>query len=331
MEKIDFSIEKHNEFIDFLKGVCIVNVILTHTISKQLHQYSLFCYWGDMAVPIFLLLQVYHSYKRGVENCKLNTRKVIKRIVVPFLVAQVLALLILVLWNKNFSLMSLMTVFKEFGNLGPGAYYPYIYCGFVVILYILSFIIKRHSQTKIFLFLLILSVLSEITCCLFDCRGEIYRFLPVRYLFIVYFGYVLSQRKSIDINGKIVLFSIVSISFITLFNYTNIDFSPLFYSKSWRVFHWVSYFYVSSLLIWLFFCIYKLLHPVVKSFFCDAGKLSYEIFLFQMIYFIISPVHLVFDRLNNGLYISVAISIIDVIICTFSIFLYNHLRKKVRL
>lgn len=64
MMHLKFKKEGYDPFISYLKGVCIFWVILTHTITKDVHDYSLFCLWGDMAVPIFLAIQCVHVYKK---------------------------------------------------------------------------------------------------------------------------------------------------------------------------------------------------------------------------------------------------------------------------
>lgn len=54
----------YEPFIDFLKGVCIILVIITHTIPYEIEHYSLFEIWGRTAVPIFLIIQCYHVFKK---------------------------------------------------------------------------------------------------------------------------------------------------------------------------------------------------------------------------------------------------------------------------
>ena len=62
--KIEFSRIGHDLSLDFVKGVCILLVILNHSTGFTFHQDSWFFLWGYPAVPLFLLIQVYHSYKK---------------------------------------------------------------------------------------------------------------------------------------------------------------------------------------------------------------------------------------------------------------------------
>ena len=65
--------ENHNNsFVDVLKGICIIMVVVTH-FSWEEHErlYYLFPFWIDMAVPIFMLISGYVytiSYKRHEIN-----------------------------------------------------------------------------------------------------------------------------------------------------------------------------------------------------------------------------------------------------------------------
>ena len=54
--------EKRDLFIDFLKGICIICVVLTHNLPQSVMKASVFVAWGDMAVPLFLLFQSYHVF-----------------------------------------------------------------------------------------------------------------------------------------------------------------------------------------------------------------------------------------------------------------------------
>ena len=65
MRKIDFKNYGYDPQIDYIKGLCILFVIWTHAINRSELGYILFPYWGDTAVPIFLIIQAFHYYKKG--------------------------------------------------------------------------------------------------------------------------------------------------------------------------------------------------------------------------------------------------------------------------
>ena len=55
---IAFNKHGYDPFIDFLKGVCILFIILTHCFPEYLIEYTQFDLWGRTAVPLLILLQV---------------------------------------------------------------------------------------------------------------------------------------------------------------------------------------------------------------------------------------------------------------------------------
>ena len=88
--------EGYDPFIDFLKGICIVLVILTHCIPSVIRRQTFFAFWGMPAVPIFLIIQVFHSYKKGIDNVKrTDFIKIWQRIIKPFLLIEFLLILII--------------------------------------------------------------------------------------------------------------------------------------------------------------------------------------------------------------------------------------------
>ena len=58
----------YDPFIDFVKGFCILSVVLTHSLPVWLQQHTLFSLWGGMAVPLFLMIQVFHAYKSWIKS-----------------------------------------------------------------------------------------------------------------------------------------------------------------------------------------------------------------------------------------------------------------------
>ena len=67
--------KQHNHFVDALKGVCIIFVIVLHLPwSDEKRLQYLFPFWMNMAVPIFMIISGYVyalSYKRNrIEQIK---------------------------------------------------------------------------------------------------------------------------------------------------------------------------------------------------------------------------------------------------------------------
>ena len=93
MERIEFNKTGYVTQIDYIKGLSILFVIWTHCFSRDGLGLILFPYWGDTAVPIFLVIQVFHYYKKGVNLRMPSAVKLWKRILRPFIIINALMFL----------------------------------------------------------------------------------------------------------------------------------------------------------------------------------------------------------------------------------------------
>lgn len=283
--------EGYDPYIDYLKGVCIFFVILTHCLPWQ--EYMLFSLWGAQAVPLFLLIQTFHVYKCGMDKAvgMPRFRKLFSRIFRPFLIWLLVELFLLIVVFGRDPVSMLKSVAVS-GGIGPGSYYVWIYVQFAFILPVLASLFrkleKRVGVGKICLLMIMLSCLLEWMCVYTHIPEWLYRLLFFRYFFLVYLGYSW-VTKGIHLNRNTLLLSVISIVFILLFTYTSINLEPLFFQTDWRINHWICYFYVTYLfMFFLKFC-YNHLNEKLKLFICLMGKYSYEIFLLQMFVFTFFP------------------------------------------
>lgn len=73
----------YDPFITFMKGYAILCVLLAHALpNPDATGYAL---WGGMQVPLFLLIQVFHAFKK---DPYFSFTKLMKRAVMPFLLIQ---------------------------------------------------------------------------------------------------------------------------------------------------------------------------------------------------------------------------------------------------
>lgn len=64
---------KRNNFIDTLKGICIIFVVITHfSWSNEERLHLLFPFWIDMAVPVFMIISGY-VYAASFERKQINS------------------------------------------------------------------------------------------------------------------------------------------------------------------------------------------------------------------------------------------------------------------
>ena len=322
----------YDSFIDYLKGICILLVILTHCIPGILRHQILFSLWGGAAVPIFLIIQVFHTYKKGFDNVKkTNYVKLWQRIIKPFLWVE-LILIILVIGLKiatgEFDNPSkFFHNIIKFGGRGSGSYYPWIYIEFAIILPIIAPIFKKINGIYLAVAFILISELIEITCSLINMPEFIYRLLFIRYIFLIYLGYIL-VIKGYVLNWKTFLLSIISAASILVFVYTKADFSPfIFYIPKWKSCHWICYFYIAFFLLFIFQFLYQrtIRHKRINDYIKKMGIYSYEIFLFQMIYFDFHHyVTKLFSTIfGKGLHVSLLAIIFAVIICVVPVIYYK--------
>lgn len=157
---VPLSKEGYDPFIDFLKGVSILFVVLTHCLPYQ--DYILFSFWGAQAVPLFLLIQVFHNYKKQLDKNQhpYNFNKLWKRILRPFIL--LLALQIVLQAFLSGDLLDTIKNAIISGGIGPGSYYVSIYIQFFLLLPVLQPILRKIPFKYIILLFTSLSIIIEL-------------------------------------------------------------------------------------------------------------------------------------------------------------------------
>ena len=268
----------YDPFLDFIKVYAILAVLLGHTFPfLDETGYNL---WYGMQVPLFILVQVFHVMKKT--NYKLNVRKMLQRILLPFLIIQMIPLSYVLYHTFNGNNLIFSYIFG--GGYGPGAYFPWLYLQLAIILPIIKPLIEKGSKVRNLTIALILCIALEILTSLSGCPDRAYRLLPIRYFFLIFLGW-LWVKEGIVINTKSIILSLLSMGSIIYFEYFYTPTEPWFYNTSWRCHRWPCYFYVSHLLCGLLYYLYIrvkkmiLIQRVVKL----LARCSYEIFLIQMV------------------------------------------------
>ena len=133
--------ESYDPFIDFLKAFAIFCVVISHAMPKELYNSIMFSVYGGMAVPLFLMIQVFHAYKSG-DTPRIRVKNLLHRIILPFLFVQIIILAEEVI-IFGVPITQLLCVMLVGGGFGPGAYYPWVYLQMAVLLVILWPILNR--------------------------------------------------------------------------------------------------------------------------------------------------------------------------------------------
>lgn len=331
-----FKRHGYDPFIDFLKGVCILFVIFTHCFPSELVVLSFFPLWGSPAVPLFLIVQVFHTYKKGIEKVTVNFTRLWQRVVKPFFLSE----LVIVLLYYGYSVITgklgfwtMLISVISWGGIGPGSYYPWVYVQFAILLPLMTFIFKyiKNDVLLAIVWVLIAETL-EIICSIIDLPEYKYRLIFFRYTFLMYLGYIL-VFKGYVLNLITIFLSIISMTFILIFSYTDINLEPLFFcSKEWKSFHWICYIYVAYMLLYIIKQAYCKLerYQYIIEYFNKMGRHSYEIFLFQMFYFaILSEYVTKFLVFVGGDFFAKIISIpLAVIVCIVPVVFYKDKLQK---
>lgn len=223
---LELEKEQYEPFLDFLKGLCILWVIWEHTMGWK--DQTGFWFWGKWAVPLFLLIQCFHVFKKGIDKVKWpDLKKVAKRVVIPFLFVAIASLIIQsVLGDLKKGWLSEIYKFSLFG---PGGYYPLIYIQFAVVLPLFGLFCQRYGVKKSLVAILLLSIFLDAFGSIIGMEEWLWRLLCLKYLLLIGGGYFWS--KEIQFNAYTLAFGVVSIVFIYLFEYRDLNLSPLFYDS----------------------------------------------------------------------------------------------------
>jgi fucose 4-O-acetylase-like acetyltransferase len=83
---ITFNKKGYDSFIDFIKAYAIICVLIGHTLPH--HDYWGYGLWAGMQVPLFILVQAFHCFKK--ESYSFSLKKVLWRVIIPFVAIQVI-------------------------------------------------------------------------------------------------------------------------------------------------------------------------------------------------------------------------------------------------
>ncbi len=266
-------------------------VVISHG-TGAIRLWLLFPLWIDQAVPVFLLIQVFHAYKSGSVR-QFNTKKVWNRILQPFLCLQVIFIVYYVvrsLLGKDLLCDRLIDGLRS-GGWGAGSYYIWIYVQFALLLPCLHKCVKIRYACALFV---VVSVLVEIVCSVSHIPEYLYRLLCLRYLFLIYLGYGWVKDGGVLLTRKRLVLACLSIlSILTLqllHTATSVTLEPLVFDTNWTIFHWFTYFLPWSLLPVVLYQLYRWVGQTrIGCLLTTFGHASFQIFLLQMLVYQILP------------------------------------------
>lgn len=282
-KRLTFDFNHKIELFDYIKGMAILFVIMTHNISEEIRSTLLFCLWGQLAVPLFLLITTALFFRNGFPlyySYTTHVKKLWKRALKPYLIFVLIIALISLLTKTETFDSALEKIFRN-GGFGPGNYYIPMFACYSLILPISSFFLESQKKQTIGIVLIIVISMLSINYLPFF----IYRILPIRYLMLIPLGYIWAT-KGVNLNCKTISLSLLSVVSLLVFHYSSIDFSPIFYTiLPWDYANWICYFWPAFTLPFIFNYFYSISSCYFNRLICYLGKRSLQILFTQMAVF----------------------------------------------
>lgn len=138
---ITFNKDGYDGFIDFIKAYSILCVLFAHTFP-YLDKVA-YSAWAGMQVPLFLMVQIFHGLKK--EKAVLSICKVLKRVVVPFFIVQIITFFLALLFGVYDRDLMIDKLIKG-GGYGPGSYYPWLYLQVALLLPLFGLFLKKYEK-----------------------------------------------------------------------------------------------------------------------------------------------------------------------------------------
>ena len=178
---------------------------------------------------------------------------------------------------------------------------------------------KKSNRYIIFLLIgLVLNILYEFIVYKINISEGIYRLLVFRYIYLLFLGCFLSENKKLNVTTCIgsILLGIIIISLIDYMNFK----IPFFK-------YWIDTSFLCSLYICpiVYFVINMKINNTIIEYF---GRMSYNIFLVQMLYYY--SLGKIISRYINNLILEIPISLVICILTGFIFYIYEQkITKKI--
>lgn len=289
-----FTIMERNRFIDVLKGILIIFVIVLHfPFEEAERQLYLFPFGIAMTVPCFMMLSGYVSalsFQRrklgGLEEAYMFVpiMEKVLRFTVPFAMAFVAEWIVFRAFGlykvgvRTYGMLALAMDFLR-GGKGQGSYYYPMMIQLIFVFPVIYHVIKKHNL-KGLIYCFVANGVFEVLKTAYSMNETEYRLWIFRYLFIIAAGCYVAIGKIPEGKKRIIISAIcilVGLGFAYVFSYTS------YTSKI------ITFWCGSSFVVCLF--IVPIVGGMIRyvHFGCMpleiVGRASFNIFLVQMIYY----------------------------------------------
>ena len=275
------------EFLDYLKAICVIMVIITHYDWEDKTS-PFFTMLINMAVPVFMIISGYNFAMSNRKKADGKLKKMygwdmikpkLVRFLVPFVAICFIEILILALEEKNIDPWRIFLL----GAYGPGSYYVPVMLQLLIVFPIIYILVQRNARLGVFLAGMA-NLVFEIAVKVFEMDKYYYRLSIGRYLLLIAFGCYLYLYPEHRIKRRqLVAMFIVGITYIiAVFTFD----AELLIFGYWKTTAMPVAFYIFPVVIMLFRKFYHVSIPgKIGSFLTLIGQASYHIFLVQMVYY----------------------------------------------
>ena len=275
------------EFLDYLKAVCVIMVIITHYDWNDKTS-PFFTMLINMAVPVFMIISGYNfamsNQKKADGNLKkMYAWKMIKpkliRFLVPFFTVCVIEIILLMEEQKHINPPRIFLL----GAYGPGSYYVPIMIQLLIIFPIIYKLVEKNAIMGLWLSA-IANLVYEIAIKCLQIDKYYYRLSIGRYLLLIAFGCYLYLHPEHRMTKK-QLIGMFAAGMLYIVTVLWLDWDSIIFDY-WTPTAMPITFYIVPIVILLFRKFYhsKLPGKAGKLLTC-IGQASYHIFLVQMVYY----------------------------------------------
>ena len=275
------------EFLDYLKAVCVLMVIITHYDWTDKTS-PFFTMLINMAVPVFMIIS---GYNFAMSNCKKADGKLEKmygwnimkpkliRFLVPFFAICLIEIALLVIEERAIHPLRIFLL----GAYGPGSYYVPVMLQLLVIFPIIYILVDRNAKVGIAV-AGVGNLMFEIAVKVFEIDKYFYRLSIGRYLLLIAFGCYLYLHPEHRVKRyQMWAMFLVGLAYIVaVFGFDK----DLMIFEYWKTTAMPVAFYIFPIVILLFRRFY---HSTIPGAFGRLltwiGQASYHIFLVQMVYY----------------------------------------------
>ena len=285
--------------IDFVKGVCIIFVIIAHFEWTQTERLKyLFPFWIELAVPVFMVISGFVYTKSFQKHNILTLEQAYKvdtilgriiRFSVPYIIVFCFEE---ITFNAAGAVHhSLVQVFQNFliGGFGSGTYYYVIMIQFIFWFPVIFAIIRKYDFNGLILCGFI-NFMYELLRRAYNMNLDCYRLLVFRYTLVIAYGCYYAMGKYKRHKLLSVVSFCVGVSYILITRYVGVV-PPI--TNYW-----------TATCMWACLYLIPFIGPVIVNgssnrFFEQLGKASFDIFLVQMVYYTRPVLDFVYKYVQN--------------------------------